>query len=305
MTGDLALVVMPDRVDAGAQALDADSTDALCLYLRVFGAHEGVDMPPDVRAKVTAAVDDAAAMLLRLSHTFNGLANYLRLRAEGARRFDTDGLADDFFVDVLDYGPAQRVLGIPEPVAIPHRDLAGLKAALKGVELKADLPGNGADGARTHIRQLERRLNATTDAAEHARISDELARTRRTLTAFEQWAKGARTYGVPAQILATAADIAEGENPGAAAAKAGLSGLLTRLAVRAAPGAAGGWPGIAAGMVVGIGAEIGIDKLASDEHEYASRDELLGQIEDMVERRREAVHLPGPDRHPATVDHPG
>jgi hypothetical protein len=279
--GDLPLVVVPDRVDAGAQVLDGDSTDALCLYLRVFGAHEGVDMPPDVRAEVTAAVDNAADMLLRLSDAYNGLANYLRLRADGARRIDTDDLADDVFAYLLGHGPSRRVLRIPDPLGIDRRDLAGLQTALKGVELKADLPANGAEGARNHIRQLERRLEATTDVAARARLGNELTRARRTLTAYEQWAKGSRAYGVPAQILGTAAAIADGENPARAAGEAGLSGLLARAGARLAPAAGRGAGGIAAGLIASVAGEVGVDALdpTPEQHEYGSPDELLDEIE--------------------------
>ena len=52
-------------------------------------------MPPALRSKVAEAVAAAAA----------GLANYLRLRADGARRIDTDDLSDDLFAELLHDGP--------------------------------------------------------------------------------------------------------------------------------------------------------------------------------------------------------
>jgi hypothetical protein len=220
-------------------------------------------------------------VLLRLSDGFHGLANYLKLRADGARRIDTDELSDDVFAYLLEYGPSLRLLRVQEPLGVQRRDYEGLEKSLKVVELKADLPGHGAEGTRTFITRLERRLDATSDAAERARLTRRLTSARRTLTAFEQAAKGAKAYGGPAQVIGAAAEIADGENPAKVAGKAWWTGLAGRLGARMAPGATRGVGGMAAGLAAGLAAEAGFDALdpTPEEQEYRSTDELLDEID--------------------------
>lgn len=84
------VTVDPHELDAAARVCAGDSVEALLGFVTLAGATEGIDMPPEVRARVTAAVQVAARQLWVLADELATLDLLLRRRAALVRLVDGD-----------------------------------------------------------------------------------------------------------------------------------------------------------------------------------------------------------------------
>jgi hypothetical protein len=84
------VAIEPRELESAARVSVEDSLGALQSYLALYGAADEVDLPPAVRGRVTAAVQDAAHRLYALSDELDTLGRQLRRKAAQARRADGD-----------------------------------------------------------------------------------------------------------------------------------------------------------------------------------------------------------------------
>lgn len=104
--GSPTVAVDPAELDRAAGRLRGQGLDAYELVCRLPGTADGVDMPPEVQARVRAAVDSAVAGLDGLGGRLDALADFVWARALATRRVDDPATMDAAFVAMLAGGRA-------------------------------------------------------------------------------------------------------------------------------------------------------------------------------------------------------